>query len=220
MDEYWESKFQDIKTMWGFEPADSAVQTKEFFKQAGIQNILIPGVGYGRNAKVFIDSGINVTGIEISESAIKLAKEACKLDFLIHHGSVTQMPFDDKKYEGIYCYALIHLFNKYERARMIHNCYNQLQSNGYMIFVVVSKKSSMFGLGRQLSDSRFEIMKGLNVYFYDLDSATKEFKDCGLIDVQEFDEPIKHIDNEPPLKCIMIRCKRKSDSAMDNEIEN
>ena len=29
MVEYWESKFQDIKTMWGFEPADSAVQTKD-----------------------------------------------------------------------------------------------------------------------------------------------------------------------------------------------
>ena len=34
-----------------------------------VKDILIPGVGYGRNAKVFIDNGINVTGIEISKTA-------------------------------------------------------------------------------------------------------------------------------------------------------
>lgn len=208
MDEFWDTKFQEVQTMWGFEPSDSAINTCKLFKEQQIQDVLIPGVGYGRNAKVFIDNGINVTGIEISKSAIQLARETCNLDFPIHHGSVTQMPFDNSKYEGIYCYALIHLLNKSERKIFISNCFKQLLLNGYMIFVAVSIKASMYGNGRQLSNNRFEITKGLNVYFYDLDSAISEFKDYGLIGVQEFDEPIKHIDNEPPLKCIMITCKK------------
>ena len=37
---------------------------------------------------------------------------------------------------------------------------------------------------------------------------SKEFKDFGLIEAQEFDEPIKHIENQPPLKCILVKCKR------------
>lgn len=208
MEEFWESKFKEIQTMWGLEPSDSAIKTCNLFKEKQIHDILIPGVGYGRNAKIFIESGIKVTGIEISESAIKLARETCKLDFRIHHGSVTQMPFDNKQYEGVFCYALIHLLNKFERKRFIRNCFNQLLPNGYMIFVAVSKKASMFGNGRQLSKNRFEITKGLNVYFYDLESATEEFKDYGIIDIQEFDEPIKHMDNEPPLKFILITCKK------------
>lgn len=209
MDKYWESKFREIDTMWGFEPADSAIQTSDFFKINGIQNILIPGVGYGRNAKVFIDKGINVTGIEISDLAIRLAKENNNLDFSIYHGLVTQMPFDNNKYDGIYCYALIHLLNKRERSQFLKNCYSQLQTGGFMIFVVVSKKADMYGKGRQLSNNRFEIMKGLNVYFYDLDSAVNEFKDFGLIEIKEIDEPIKHMDNQPPLKCIMIKCQKE-----------
>jgi len=208
MVEYWESKYRELKTTWGNEPADSAIQACDFFKNNGIRNILIPGVGYGRNAKVFLDNGINVTGIEISESAIRLAKENINPDFLIHHGSVTQMPFDNQLFDGIYCFALIHLLNRNERIKFIQNCFSQLKPNGFMIFVFVSKKYSMYGTGRQLSDSRFEIMKGLKVYFYDLDSAAWEFKDFGLIDVHEIDEPIKHIDNEPPLKCILVKCKR------------
>jgi SAM-dependent methyltransferase len=169
---------------------------------------LIPGVGYGRNAKIFMDNGINVTGIEISETAIRLAKERYKLDLIIHNGSVNQMPFDNNKYDGIFCYALIHLLNSNERRRFINNCFNQLHTNGFMIFVALSKKANIYGNGKQLSKDRFELMKGLNVYFYDLDSATKEFLNYGLIDIQEIDEPIKHMDNQPPLKLLMIMCKK------------
>jgi predicted TPR repeat methyltransferase len=208
MTEFWESNFREIETMWGFKPADSAISTSEFFKNNNIRNILIPGVGYGRNAKVFLDNNILVTGIEISETAIKLAKEKNNLDFIIHHGSVTKMPFDKNIYDGIYCYALIHLLNKYERKQLIRSCFNQLQTNGYMIFVAVSKNANMYGNGRLISKDRFKIMNGLKVFFYDLDTAVQEFKDFGLVEVKEFDEPIKHENNHPPLKCIMIKCKK------------
>ena len=209
MNDYWESKFREIETMWGFEPADSAIQVSDLFKLLGIQNILIPGIGYGRNAKIFIDKGIKVTGIEISELAIRIAKEKNKFEFLIHHGSVLQMPYDNNKYDGIFCYALIHLLNQRERRQFLMNCFSQLQIGGYMIFVAVSKKANMYGNGKQISKDRFELMKGLNVYFYDLETAKNEFKDFGLKEIQEIDEPIKHMDNQPPLKCIMIKCQKE-----------
>jgi 2-polyprenyl-3-methyl-5-hydroxy-6-metoxy-1,4-benzoquinol methylase len=209
MEEYWENKFRDIKTNWGSEPANSAIQNAEFFKKHHIQNVLFPGIGYGRNAQIFVEKGIHVTGIEISKTAIQLAKTIIKLDIPIHNGSVTQMPFDNELYDGIYCYSLVHLLNYYERKKFIKDCFHQLKPKGYMIFVVVSKKASMYGIGLKLSNNRFQIMKGLSVYFYDLASATKEFESYGSIDVQEFEEPIKHMVNEPPLKCIIIKCQKK-----------
>jgi len=48
---------------------------------------LIPGIGYGRNAKFFIDNGINITGIEISKTAIDLARQN-GLNISIFHGNV------------------------------------------------------------------------------------------------------------------------------------
>ena len=65
MDEFWEENFNKHKEMWGFEPAISAVLTKDFFIEKGLKNILIPGIGYGRNAQIFRDNGISVTGIEL-----------------------------------------------------------------------------------------------------------------------------------------------------------
>jgi SAM-dependent methyltransferase len=208
MTEFWESSFMEMQTMWGFEPSDSAIISKKFFLDKKANKILIPGVGYGRNAKIFSDDGFKVTGIEISRKAIDLAKNENGLDFKIHHGSVTKMPFDNNIYDGIFCYALIHLLNYRERKKFIKDCFNQLKPNGYMIFTVVSKKASMYGSGKQLSKDRFEIRKGLRVFFYDTDSVKREFDKYGLVESFEIDEPIKHIENEPPLKCIYVRCKR------------
>ena len=108
MTEFWEASFRDKQEMWGFNPADSAISALELFKEYGLNKILIPGFGYGRNAGIFAENKFNVTGIEISETAIDLAKKRYGDSMKIYHGSVCDMPFDQEFYDGIYCYALIH----------------------------------------------------------------------------------------------------------------
>ena len=56
MTEFWEQAFKQKQEMWGLEPAKSAVLTKDFFVEQQIKNVLIPGIGYGRNAQIFIFS--------------------------------------------------------------------------------------------------------------------------------------------------------------------
>lgn len=120
---------------------------KGFFLEKNVKDILIPGIGYGRNAKVFIDNGINVTGIEISKTAIDLAEQNGLEAVSIYHGSVNEMPFNNKLYDGIFSHALLHLLNEQEREKFIKDCYNQLKPGGYMVFTTVSKKAPMYGKG-------------------------------------------------------------------------
>jgi SAM-dependent methyltransferase len=208
MTEFWESSFIENQMMWGFEPSDSAILTKDFFLEKKVKDILIPGIGYGRNAKVFIDNGINVTGIEISKTAIDLARQN-GLNINIFHGSVTDMPFENKLYDGIFCYALIHLLNSDERNKFIKDCYNQLKPKGYMIFTTISKEAPMFGKGKQLSKDYFEIMEGVKMFFYDSDSITQEFGKYGLIEFSEIVEPHKNMENKPPFKFTMVKCQKE-----------
>jgi hypothetical protein len=77
--EYWEASYRDKQEMWGMDPADSASTTLVLFKKYGLNKILIPGIGYGRNARIFIDNGFRITGIEISETAIDLAKSTMEI---------------------------------------------------------------------------------------------------------------------------------------------
>jgi SAM-dependent methyltransferase len=206
--EFWESSFIEKQTMWGFEPTDSAILTKDFFLEKNVKDILIPGIGYGRNAKVFIDHGICVTGIEISQTAIDLARQN-GLDIPIFHGSVTDMPFDNKLYDGIFSFALLHLLNKHERDKFIKACYDQLKPNGYMIFTTVSKKAPMYGKGKQLDTDYYEIMDGVKMFFYEIDTIKQDFGNYGLIELSEMDEPNKEMKNKPPINFLMVKCKKE-----------
>ena len=189
--------------MWGFDPAYSAIHTKDFFLKNKVKDILIPGIGYGRNANIFIENGIDVTGIEISETAIKLAKENSP-NINIFHGSVNEMPFDNKLYDGIYCYALLHLLNSKEREKFIEDCYNKLKPGGYMIFVTVSKEAFLYGRGKQLGENYFEVSEGMKMFFYDLDSIKEDFKNYGLFELSEIVEANM-------LKFIIAKCKKNKE---------
>ncbi|MDF9450290.1 class I SAM-dependent methyltransferase [Bacillus toyonensis] len=207
--EFWESSFIEKQTMWGFEPTESAIMTKDFFLEKNVKDILVPGIGYGRNAKVFIDNRINVTGIEISKTAIDLAKQNGLENISMYHGSVNDMPFDNNLYDGIFSHALLHLLNKHEREKFIKDCYNQLKPSGYMVFTTVSKKAPMYGKGEQLDQDYFEIMEGVKMFFYDSESIKHDFNEYGLVQVSEIDEPNKNMENKPSINFLMIKCKKE-----------
>jgi hypothetical protein len=207
MYEYWESRFRNEGAMWKTEPADSALSALALFKKEKINKILIPGFGYGRNGGLFTSHGFDVTGIEISQSAIDLARKN-EISCRIHHGSVTSMPFDHDIYEGIYCYALIHLLNSNERKEFLYSCFNQLAANGIMIFITTSKLTPLFGKGRFISTDRYQIAKGLRVFFYDQESIAREFSGYGLIESKIIEEPVKFMEGEEPLQLISVICRK------------
>ena len=197
--EFWESAFHERQEMWGFEPSKSAILTKDFFVQESVKNILIPGIGYGRNAQPFIDNGIAVTGIEISKTAIEIAGKHYGAGLMIHHGSVTDMPFDGSQYDGIFCYALIHLLDSSERVKLIRDCYHQLSENGYMVFTVISKDAHTYGQGKFVSKDRYEMFGGVKMFFYDIESVRAEFGKAGLFEITEI------IENYP---FFIIKCRK------------
>ncbi|WP_332736259.1 class I SAM-dependent methyltransferase [Flavihumibacter sp.] len=188
MGEFWEQAFKDKLEMWGLEPAKSTVLVKDYFIEQGVTNILLPGIGYGRNAKPFIDNGISVTGIEISHTAIELAKKHFGNDLKIYQGSVTEMPFDKKMYEGIFCYGLIYLFDKGERQKLIQDCYNQLTENGFMVFTAITKQAVTYGQGTNIGKDRFEMFGGVKIFFYDNETIEEEFGKAGLFEISEVNE--------------------------------
>lgn len=199
MTEFWEEAFKDKREMWGLEPAKSSVLTNDFFIANNVKNILIPGIGYGRNAQLFRESGIGVTGIEISQTAIDIAKNHFGNEWIIYHGSVTKMPFDNKLYDGIFCYALIHLLDKDERIKLITDCYNQLTKNGFMVFATITKEAQTYGRGTCIGKDRFEMFGGVKMFFYDRETIEEEFGKAGLFEISEVNE------NYP---FYLIKCKK------------
>lgn len=174
--------------MWGAQPAQSALMARDYFLEEGAKDILIPGIGYGRNAGVLLEAGMAVTGIEISQTAIDLAWKHFGEDLKIHHGSVCDMPFNDDSYDGIFCYALIHLLGQVERQKLIKDCYKQLNKGGSMLFTVVSKDAEIYGKGTRIESDRYELFGGVQMFFYDEKSIEAEFADVGLFKISKVEE--------------------------------
>lgn len=205
---FWENLFAEQGTLWDFHPSDSALIALELFRENNLNRILIPGVGYGRNAKPFYDAGFEITGIEISKAAINLAKEN-QLDFQIHHGSLTDMPFDNDFYDAILCYATLHMFNKQDRQDILKNCFSQLQKNGLMFFNVVSVDSMINFSGEKTGKNSIKLKNSLEVNFYNLKGIESEFKDYNIIKISKIAEPIKHMENQQALHCFNVICQKK-----------
>jgi SAM-dependent methyltransferase len=199
MTEFWEEAFKDKQEMWGLEPSKSTILAKDFFVEHELKTVLIPGIGYGRNAKIFMDNGMKVTGIEISQTAIELAKKHFGNDLTIYHGSVTEMPFYDRLYDAVFCYGLIYLLDNNERKKLIQDCFNQLTENGFMIFTVITKGAQTYGQGTQISKDRFEMFGGVKIFFYDRETIEEEFGIVGLFEVTEV------IENYP---FYLIKCRK------------
>jgi len=199
MAEFWEEAFKDKQEMWGFGPAKSAVLAKDFFVENKVKTVLIPGIGYGRNAQIFRDSGMTVTGIEISQTAIDLGQKHFGNDLKVYYGSVTEMPFDNNLYDGIFCYGLIYLLNKEEREKLIKDCYNHLSENGLMVFTAITKEAKTYRQGTFISKDRYEMFGGVRIFFYDRESIEEEFAKAGLFEITEVTE------NYP---FYIIKCKK------------
>ncbi len=205
--EFWEKSFIEKQAMWGRESCLNAKEVSKFFAREGLNDILIAGVGYGRNAKAFLDEGLCVTGIEISKTAIEMARKN-GLDFKIHHGSVGDMPFDDCVYDGIYSHALLHLLNEEDRKNFISNCYNQLKPDGYMVFTTVSKNSPMYINGKKIDENNVENGAGVKLFFFDEESIEKVFGNFGLLEFEEIKEAHDSSPNAPSISFWVIKCKK------------
>ncbi|MGC4045610.1 MAG: class I SAM-dependent methyltransferase [Armatimonas sp.] len=197
MADLWEPTFAKNQLMWGLAPTNSALLVAEQFASRGVKNVLIPGIGYGRNAMPFLERGMSVTGIEISETAIALARSELGLDIPIHHGSVTDMPYDDRIYDGIFCFGLVYLLDAPGREKLLQDCYRQLAPGDLMIFTVISKDAPMHGRGVKLDDDWYEIMPDMKLYFYDAESVQREFGPYGFVEQFPIDEKAVSGDSLP-----------------------
>ncbi len=208
MTEFWEKAFSSNEKMWGNNAVDNAYAVLELLKQEKAKDILIPGFGYGRNAKVFHDAGIKVSGIEISETAILKARKQFDNETIIHHGSVNNMPYDDVSYDAIYSYSLIHLLNQTERMNFLYNCYQQLKKNGLLVTVALSVNDHRYGMGNEIAQNTFMSPNGLSLYFYDEAAIKTEFMAYNIEQVEEITEPNKPNTN-PFEKMWMVVCRKQ-----------
>jgi SAM-dependent methyltransferase len=181
MNTFWDDRFLNEGKIWGNTPSRTAICACERFERDYVKSVLVPGCGYGRNAVAFYQKGFEVTGIEMSGEALALAEEE-NPGITYYQGSVLDMPFDDLRYDGIYCYNVLHLFCKREREIFVEKCKDQLAKSGLMFFAVFSDKESSYGKGRMIEENTFESKPGRFVHYYTKDDLIAQFPGFSVLE--------------------------------------
>ncbi|MFX0082525.1 MAG: class I SAM-dependent methyltransferase [Candidatus Hodarchaeota archaeon] len=188
---YWNTRFSKEGKIWGESPSQSALYALKLFKRYNIQNILIPGSGYGRHTKFFSEHDYIVIGVEISEIAIEIAKKFDSQTKFFNY-SILELELIDVKFDAIYCFNTLHLFLKDERFLFLKNCFNQLNTNGFIFFTVFSEKESSFGKGKVLEINTFESKPGRPTHYFTENDLVDHFKDFKIIETGIIEERENH----------------------------
>ncbi len=165
MQGYWDGRFAGESMIWGHAPSTTAVSALALFRARGDSKILVPGAGYGRNTKLFADAGLEVDGIEISPAAVALARAHDPRTVFIC-ASALAAPLAPAAYDAVYCFNVLHLFRRPERALFLERCHSTLRQGGLAYFAVFSDREKSFGQGRQVEENTFESKPGRPVHYF------------------------------------------------------
>jgi SAM-dependent methyltransferase len=189
--EYWDNRFRNEGKIWGESPSTTAQHAIELFRKANVKSVLIPGSGYGRHTRFFSDLGFEVTGIEISAVACNLARQFDPISRFVN-ASVMDTAFDKHRYDGIYCFNVLHLFRESDRQEFIKQCNNKLNTGGLMFFAVFSEKESSFGEGNETEKNTFESKPGRPVHYFTEEDLKAHFVKYELVDTGIIEGPEDH----------------------------
>lgn len=191
MNTFWNDRFLQEGKIWGDAPSITALRACDLFLRDHVRSVLVPGCGYGRNAEYFHKNEFDVTGIEESGEALRLAEED-NPGIAYHHGSVLDMPLEDRRYDAVYCYNVLHLFLKKDREIFVEKCLDQLAEGGVMFLAVFSEKESSYGKGRMIEENSFESKPGRIVHYYTEADLVAQFPGCSVIEKGLVEDPEDH----------------------------
>jgi len=189
--EYWERRYLGEGKIWGESPSKSAHAALQLFRTHRVTTVLVPGSGYGRNTRLFSATGLEVTGIEISETAFKMAgRFDSRTKF--YKGSVLDMSLDNRRYDAIYCFNVLHLFCQPERELFLNQCLDRMNKKGLAYFTVFSDRESSFGQGQETEPDTFESKPGRPVHYFTEPDLRQQFYRFEIIDTGFIEDPEDH----------------------------
>jgi SAM-dependent methyltransferase len=191
MNQYWDKRFEAEGRIWGDSPSLTAEHALEIFRNAGVQKILVPGSGYGRNTRLFSASGFDVTGVEISAAAYAMSLAFDKLS-RFYKMSALNMVLIEGSYDAVYCFNVLHLFREKERQLFIQQCAGKIQGGGMMYFTVFSEEESSFGKGQETETNTFESKPGRPVHYFTESDLAAHFENMKILETGIKEDPEEH----------------------------
>jgi len=191
--EYWNGRYSAEGAIWGENPCLAATRAAGVFRANGARKILVPGCGYGRNSSYLAVQGFQVSAFDISDEAIKLAKEMAEgktLPVEYRQADVLEVEIRDT-FDGILSINMLHLFDEQNREKILQKFQAVLKEGGILVLTSMSVNDPDFGKGEMVGPNTYESKKGRPIYYFDAKSIdelfSKYFSEFEVEEIREYE---------------------------------
>lgn len=193
--DYWDTRFAEEGELWGTKPAPSAFSATSLFGGTGATRVLVPGCAYGRHALHFARNGFDVIGLDVSETALKLARRAAAneglaIEFVL--GDACAIPLSDDSVDAIYERALLHLLLAEERALAVAEYARVLRPRGLLFVTSFSVYDAECGDGEEVERGTYDAKGGRPAHFFTEHGLREQLAGFQVVDIELISESERH----------------------------
>ena len=143
--------------------APFVVEALPTFKRCMIECVLDLGCGAGRHCVYLAKNGFDVIGVDVSESALRMANEWVRKERLTNvsfiQATMTNLPFSDSRFDAVISVSVIHHAIKKDIVKTMDEVYRALKKNGVFLTNLVSVKDPRCGTGQKVENNTFRILE-------------------------------------------------------------
>jgi SAM-dependent methyltransferase len=171
---FWDARYSDA-AVYGTEPTSVAPRLADLFRAHGVRRVLEAGCGSGRDTLFYARQGFDVTGTDISENALRWARqratgEGLRLTLLCDELVGTRVP--PGSFDAVVAIHLIHLQPAIVRQAMVNQLWRLTRDAGLIAMANYSTAEAGFTTWDPYPEPNTRVdPKGKLVHFFDADDV-------------------------------------------------
>ena len=169
---FWDARYAQ-GLVYGTEPTSVARRLVDAFRAQGVRSILEAGCGSGRDALLYAREGFTVTGTEISDNALRWARQRAQAEGLpitFLRDDLAQTALPPGSFDAAVAIHLLHLQPAPVRQTMLNQLWRLTRDGGLIAMANYSTGEAGFSTWASWREPNTRLdPKGKLVHFFDAD---------------------------------------------------
>jgi SAM-dependent methyltransferase len=202
--EFWDARYAQ-GLLYGTEPTSVARSLAITFRQHRIERVLEAGCGSGRDALLYAQQGFAVTGLDVSDNALRWMRErATEMRVTIEAvaGDLLAAEFPPASFDAVVAVHLVHLQPEPIRRAMVNRLWSLTRDGGFVAMANFSTEEVGFTTWEPYPEPNTRVdPKGKRVHFFDAEDIAAllppdrfQLLTCEVVDLAEIPDagPVTH----------------------------
>jgi len=169
----WDAEYKRHGSIWR---GESKMEIGKYIKTGRILEV---GCGNGKSLVPLVRAGYDVTGLDVSKSAVESIKD---LGAAVVHGDICDLS-SRKKFDAIVCRYVLGALRQEDRLLAVKNIARLLKKGGFVFFEDFAVGDMRFGKGEEIEPNTFKRGNGILYHYFTLEEVKELFKDLKALEL-------------------------------------